>query len=53
MAVSFDRARLAPLKDSVAIVGVGETEVVLQYRGRGGESPDSQRFTITVSAAAR
>ena len=34
-------------------VGVGETEVVLQYRGRDGESPDSQRFTITVSAAAR
>ena len=34
-------------------VGVGETEVVLQYRGRDGESPDSQRFTITVSPAAR
>ena len=38
MAVSFDRARLAPLKDSVAIVGVGETDYGADYRGAGGKA---------------
>ena len=38
MAVSFDRARLAPLKDAVAIVGVGETDYAKDYRGAGGQA---------------
>src|SRR5207245_2971105 len=38
MAVSFDRARLAPLKDTVAIVGVGETDYAKDYRGAGGQA---------------
>ena len=36
MADSFDRKRLAPLKDSVAIVGVGETDYGADYRGAFG-----------------
>src|SRR5215468_8533887 len=38
MAVSFDRARLAPLKDTVAVVGVGETDYGKDYRGAGGQA---------------
>src|SRR5256712_8207322 len=38
MAVSFDRARLAPLKDTVAIGGVGETDYAKDYRGAGGQA---------------
>ena len=38
MAVSFDRARLAPLKDTVAVVGVGETDYRKDYRGAGGQA---------------
>src|SRR2546428_11627301 len=38
MAVSFDRARLAPLKDAVAVVGVGETDYGKDYRGAGGQA---------------
>ncbi len=38
MAVSFDRARLAPLKDTVAVVGVGETDYGKDYRGAGGQT---------------
>jgi len=33
MAVSLDRARLAPLKDTVAIVGVGETDYAKDLPG--------------------
>ena len=36
MAESFDRKRLGPLKDSVAIVGIGETDYGADYRGAGG-----------------
>ena len=36
MAVSFDRARLGPLKDTVAVVGVGETDYANSYPGTGG-----------------
>jgi acetyl-CoA acetyltransferase len=38
MAVSADRTRLAPLKDTVAIVGVGETDYAGDYRGSGGQA---------------
>ena len=38
MAVSFDRERLGSLKDSVAIVGVGETDYGADYRGAGGKA---------------
>src|SRR5262249_17060917 len=38
MAVSFDRSRLAPLKDTVAVVGVGETDYAKDYRGAGGQA---------------
>ena len=38
MAVSFDRQRLGPLKDTVAIVGVGETDYGADYRGAGGRA---------------
>ena len=38
MAISFDKARLGPLKDSVAIVGVGETDYGADYRGAGGRA---------------
>src|SRR5258706_6964404 len=38
MAVSFDRTRLAPLKDTVAVVGVGETDYAKDYRGAGGQA---------------
>ena len=38
MAVSFDRERLAPLKDTVAVVGVGETDYGADYRGAGGKA---------------
>ena len=38
MAESFDRKRLGPLKDTVAIVGVGETDYGADYRGAGGEA---------------
>src|SRR5256885_8367731 len=38
MAVSFDRTRLAPLKDTVAVVGVGETDYGKDYRGAGGQA---------------
>ena len=38
MAVSFDRARLGPLKDTVAIVGVGETDYASDYRETGGQA---------------
>src|SRR5437899_11716467 len=38
MAVSFDRGRLAPLKDTVAVVGVGETDYGKDYRGPGGQT---------------
>src|ERR1044072_3987569 len=36
MAESFDRKRLGSLKDSVAGVGVGETDYGADYRGGGG-----------------
>ena len=38
MAVSFDRSRLGRLKDTVAVVGVGETDYVKDYRGAGGQA---------------
>src|SRR5947208_15300863 len=38
MAVSFDRARLAPLKDTVAVVGVGDTDYGKDYRGARGQA---------------
>src|SRR2546427_11143157 len=38
MAVSFDRARLGALKDTVAVVGVGETDYGKDYRGAGGQA---------------
>ena len=38
MAVSFVRTRLAPLKDTVAVVGVGETDYGKDYRGAGGQA---------------
>jgi hypothetical protein len=38
MAAIFDRKRLAPLKDTVAIVGVGETDYGADYRGAGGQA---------------
>ncbi len=34
----FDRKRLAPLKDTVAIVGVGDTDYGADYRGAGGRA---------------
>jgi acetyl-CoA acetyltransferase len=38
MADSFDRARLGPLKDTVAVVGVGETDYGSDYRGADGKA---------------
>ena len=38
MATSFDRERLGPLKDTVAVVGVGETDYGSDYRGAGGKA---------------
>src|SRR6266545_7492319 len=38
MAVSFHRTRLAPLKATVAVVGVGETDYAKDYRGAGGQA---------------
>src|SRR6202795_1763758 len=38
MGVSFDRARLGALKDTVAVVGVGETDYGKDYRGAGGQA---------------
>src|SRR3989441_11318918 len=38
MAVSFDAARLGQLKDTVAVVGVGETDYRNDYRGAGGQA---------------
>ena len=38
MAEVFDRKRLGALKDSVAIVGVGETDYGADYRGEGGQA---------------
>ena len=38
MAISFDQTRLAPLKDPVAVVGVGETDYASDYRGAGGKA---------------
>ncbi len=38
MTASFDAKRLAPLKDAVAIVGVGETDYGADYRGAGGKT---------------
>src|SRR5262245_48725288 len=38
MATIFDRTRLEPLKDTVAIVGVGETDYGADYRGAGGKA---------------
>ena len=38
MPVSFDRARLGALKDTVAVVGVGETDYAKDYRAPGGEA---------------
>jgi hypothetical protein len=35
MAVRFDKERLGSLKDTVAIVGVGETDYGADYRGAG------------------
>src|SRR3954471_8849890 len=38
MALRFDQDRLGWLKDSVAIVGVGETDYGADYRGAGGQA---------------
>src|SRR5437762_9148603 len=35
---AFDRARLQPLKDTIAIVGVGETDYGADYRSPTGEA---------------
>ena len=40
MSTSFDRQRLAPLKDTVAVVGIGETDYAADYRGAGGRAVD-------------
>ena len=53
MAVSFDRARLAPLKDTVAIVGVGETDYAKDYRGAGGQAVGEARYdSYTLASRA-
>ncbi len=38
MAELFDRKRLGPLKGTVAIVGVGETDYADDYRGADGKA---------------
>ena len=38
MAARFDKQRLGALKDTVAIVGVGETDYGADYRGAGGKA---------------
>ena len=49
MAAIFDRKRLAPLKDTVAIVGVGETDYGADYRGAGGKAlPKARRATTRI-----
>ena len=37
----FDRKRLGALKDTVAVVGVGETDYGADYRGAGGKATGS------------
>jgi acetyl-CoA acetyltransferase len=58
MTVSFDRHRLAPLKDTVAIVGVGETDHASDYRGTGGQAvgkgqPQYDSYTLASRALRR
>ena len=36
--MSFDRARLGRLKDTVAVVGIGETDYAKDYRAAGGQA---------------
>src|SRR5262245_55181073 len=38
MTVTFDRTRLAPLSNTVAVVGVGETDYAKDYRAAGGQA---------------
>lgn len=38
MAVTYDKERMERLKDSVAVVGVGETDYASDYRGGGGRA---------------
>src|SRR2546426_11152096 len=58
MTVSFDRHRLAPLRDTVAIVGVGETDYASDYRGTGGQAvgkgqPQYDSYTLASRALKR
>ncbi len=55
MAVGFDKERLAPLKDTVAIVGVGETDYASDYRderGRAQEKGAVRYDSYTLAARA-
>lgn len=55
MATSFDRERLGPLKDTVAVVGVGETDYGSDYRGAGGKAVakgEAQYDSYTLASRA-
>ena len=55
MADSFDQARLAPLKNTVAVVGVGETDYGNDYRGTGGKAVakgEAQYDSYTLASRA-
>ena len=55
MAELFDRKRLALLKDTVAIVGVGETDYGADYRGAGGKAmaKGEARYRLVYAGLAR
>ena len=58
MAVRFDRERLGSLKDTVAIVGVGETDYGADYRSAGGQATKKgevryDHYTLASTALKR
>src|SRR2546429_2714429 len=55
MAGAFDKERLAPLKDTGAVVGVGETDYARDYRdekGRAQSKGEVQYDSYTLAARA-
>src|SRR5438105_710366 len=54
MRMIFDRERMLPLKDTVAIVGVGETDYAADYRSPTGKAAEKgSRATDSYSLASR
>ena len=58
MVVGFDEERLGPLKDTVSIVGVGETDYAKDYRDEGGRAREKgavkyDSYTLAARALKR